>query len=224
MYLYPINFTDELDRPDRRLAARSFRISTCRLQHISDAVLKRMQRRVNRRQTVELVEKLRERIPNVVLRTTFITGFPGRDRSPIRRAVRFRRGDPLRDGWGSSRIRSNRELRRSNSTGTCLKRSKNARRDRLMELQQRDRLRIRRLAGGIRAGRADRRSGRRRNLDRPQLRRRSRNRRRRVREGNRPRRPAHFCRCRSKPGRITTWSARRSPSKNSVRPEPALRS
>src|SRR6185295_17195023 len=47
------------------------------LQHISDPVLKRMQRRVNRKQTVELVEKLRERISNLVLRTTFIVGFPG---------------------------------------------------------------------------------------------------------------------------------------------------
>jgi ribosomal protein S12 methylthiotransferase len=36
-----------------------------------------MQRRVNREQTVELVGKLRERIPNLVLRTTFIVGFPG---------------------------------------------------------------------------------------------------------------------------------------------------
>jgi ribosomal protein S12 methylthiotransferase len=36
-----------------------------------------MQRRVNGDQTRELVDKLRQRIPNVVLRTTFITGFPG---------------------------------------------------------------------------------------------------------------------------------------------------
>mgnify|MGYP003349074562 CR=1 FL=1 len=47
------------------------------LQHISSPVLKRMQRRVNSEQTKELVGKLRERIPNCVLRTTFITGFPG---------------------------------------------------------------------------------------------------------------------------------------------------
>jgi ribosomal protein S12 methylthiotransferase len=47
------------------------------LQHINDLMLKRMQRRVNRAQTVELLGKLRERIPNVVMRTTFIVGFPG---------------------------------------------------------------------------------------------------------------------------------------------------
>jgi ribosomal protein S12 methylthiotransferase len=47
------------------------------LQHINDTVLKRMQRRVNRSQTVELLDKLRTRIANVVIRTTFIVGFPG---------------------------------------------------------------------------------------------------------------------------------------------------
>ncbi|MGC4006954.1 MAG: radical SAM protein [Pirellulales bacterium] len=47
------------------------------LQHINDTMLKRMQRRVNRQSTEELIGKLRAKIPNLVLRTTFITGFPG---------------------------------------------------------------------------------------------------------------------------------------------------
>jgi ribosomal protein S12 methylthiotransferase len=47
------------------------------LQHINSQMLRRMQRRVNREKTVELVEKLRGSIPNLVLRTTFIVGFPG---------------------------------------------------------------------------------------------------------------------------------------------------
>jgi ribosomal protein S12 methylthiotransferase len=47
------------------------------LQHINDRMLRRMQRRVNRRDTEELLAKLRSRIPNLVLRTTLITGFPG---------------------------------------------------------------------------------------------------------------------------------------------------
>ncbi len=76
MYLYPIHFTDELiakiaDSP------KIVPYLDLPLQHINDAVLRRMQRRVNRRQTVELLEKLRERIANVVIRTTFIVGFPG---------------------------------------------------------------------------------------------------------------------------------------------------
>ncbi len=47
------------------------------LQHISDAMLKRMRRGHSSRITRELVKKLRERIDNVVLRTTYIVGHPG---------------------------------------------------------------------------------------------------------------------------------------------------
>lgn len=76
LYLYPVHFTDELIDT---IAASTKVIPylDMPLQHINDQVLKRMQRRVNRAQTVELVGKLRERIPNLVMRTTFITGFPG---------------------------------------------------------------------------------------------------------------------------------------------------
>ena len=76
MYLYPINFTDELIET----IAGSNKILPyldMPLQHINDAVLKRMQRRVNGTQTRELIQKLRTTIPNLVLRTTFMTGFPG---------------------------------------------------------------------------------------------------------------------------------------------------
>lgn len=76
MYLYPVHFTDELIDT----IAGSQKIIPyldMPLQHINDQMLKRMQRRVNRAQTVELLGKLRERVPNLVMRTTFITGFPG---------------------------------------------------------------------------------------------------------------------------------------------------
>ncbi|WP_231993576.1 30S ribosomal protein S12 methylthiotransferase RimO [Pseudobythopirellula maris] len=76
MYLYPMYFTDELID----LIAGSERIVPyldMPLQHISDRMLKRMQRRVSAAPTKELVAKLRERIPGVVMRTTLIAGFPG---------------------------------------------------------------------------------------------------------------------------------------------------
>jgi len=46
------------------------------LQHISDNVLKSMRRGITKRRTKELLYTLRERIPNLVLRTTFIVGYP----------------------------------------------------------------------------------------------------------------------------------------------------
>jgi ribosomal protein S12 methylthiotransferase len=47
------------------------------LQHINDRVLKRMQRRVSRRQIEDLLGRLRSAIPGLTIRTTFIAGFPG---------------------------------------------------------------------------------------------------------------------------------------------------
>ncbi len=76
MYFYPMYVTDELVD----VIAGSKRILPyldMPLQHASDKMLKRMQRRVNRRDTEQLMAKLRSRIPNLVMRTTMITGFPG---------------------------------------------------------------------------------------------------------------------------------------------------
>jgi ribosomal protein S12 methylthiotransferase len=76
MYLYPVHFNDELIET----IADSTKILPyldMPLQHISSPVLKRMQRRVDGDQTKELVSRLRATIPNLVMRTTFITGFPG---------------------------------------------------------------------------------------------------------------------------------------------------
>ena len=47
------------------------------LQHINNTMLKRMSRRVNREQTESIIQNLRQGIPDLTLRTTFITGFPG---------------------------------------------------------------------------------------------------------------------------------------------------
>lgn len=76
MYFYPMYVTDELID----VIAASERIVPyldMPLQHASDRMLRRMQRRVNRSETDLLLAKLRERIPDLVMRTTFITGFPG---------------------------------------------------------------------------------------------------------------------------------------------------
>jgi ribosomal protein S12 methylthiotransferase len=76
MYLYPMYFSDRLIDA----IAASERIVPyldMPLQHINDTMLRRMQRRVSRAETEELLGKLRSRIPGLVMRTTFITGFPG---------------------------------------------------------------------------------------------------------------------------------------------------
>ena len=90
MYLYPIHFTDRLVEA---IAAspKILPYLDMPLQHAADAVLKRMQRRVNRGATEELLGKLRDRIPDLVLRTTFITGFPGETDGQFEEMVEFAR-------------------------------------------------------------------------------------------------------------------------------------
>jgi ribosomal protein S12 methylthiotransferase len=88
MYLYPMYFTDELID----VIAASKRIVPyldMPLQHINDTMLKRMQRRVNRAETELLLGKLRSRIPNLTMRTTFITGFPGETEEQFEEMAQF---------------------------------------------------------------------------------------------------------------------------------------
>jgi ribosomal protein S12 methylthiotransferase len=88
MYFYPMYVTDELIDT----IAASKRIVPyldMPLQHINDRMLRRMQRRVNRSDTEALLAKLRARIPNLVLRTTFITGFPGETEADFAELAEF---------------------------------------------------------------------------------------------------------------------------------------
>src|SRR6266404_992624 len=75
LYAYPIHFTDEL-LETLAGAKRIVPYLDLPLQHINDRMLRRMQRRVNRQTTEELLGKLRQTIAKLVLRTTFIVGFP----------------------------------------------------------------------------------------------------------------------------------------------------
>jgi ribosomal protein S12 methylthiotransferase len=76
MYLYPMYISDELIETIAA-AQRVLPYLDIPLQHINDEVLHRMQRRVNRQKTEELLDRLRAGIPRLVLRTTMIAGFPG---------------------------------------------------------------------------------------------------------------------------------------------------
>ncbi len=76
MYFYPMYIDDALIET----IANSNRIVPyldMPLQHANDTMLRRMQRRVNNADTEVLLDQLRSGIPNLVMRTTFITGFPG---------------------------------------------------------------------------------------------------------------------------------------------------
>ncbi|MFY8202289.1 MAG: 30S ribosomal protein S12 methylthiotransferase RimO [Pirellula staleyi] len=76
MYFYPMYIDDQLVKTIAN-AKKIVPYIDMPLQHINDTMLKRMARRVTRDKTHELVTKLRDGIPNLVMRTTMITGFPG---------------------------------------------------------------------------------------------------------------------------------------------------
>ena len=134
MYLYPIHFTDRLIEK----IASSRKIVPyldMPLQHASDAVLKRMQRRVNRAATEDLLGRLRDQIPTLVLRTTFITGFPGETREQFEELLDFvRRWRFERAGVFTYSLEADTPAARLD--GHMDEDVKAGRRDELMELQQ----------------------------------------------------------------------------------------
>ena len=76
LYTYPEGITEELIQTvkNKEKICKYFDIP---IQHISNTVLKRMNRRTSKEQIEKLIEKLRTEIPNVTLRTSLIVGFPG---------------------------------------------------------------------------------------------------------------------------------------------------
>jgi len=76
LYLYPDEITDELlvEMQNNPKVAKYFDIP---IQHISSSVLKRMNRRGNKEELIRLFTKIRTMMPEAVLRTTLIVGFPG---------------------------------------------------------------------------------------------------------------------------------------------------
>ncbi len=76
LYAYPIHFTDELIET-MATTDKIIPYLDMPLQHINDRMLRRMQRRVNRAEIESLLGRLRQAIPELVFRTTFIVGFPG---------------------------------------------------------------------------------------------------------------------------------------------------
>jgi len=76
LYTHPVHYNDELIE----VIANYPKICSyldLPLQHISDRILKRMNRPIKKNNVISLINKLRDRIPNLTLRTTFMVGFPG---------------------------------------------------------------------------------------------------------------------------------------------------
>jgi ribosomal protein S12 methylthiotransferase len=88
LYTHPAHYTDELIE---QIASNP---KVCKyldlpLQHISDDILERMNRKVKRKDVEQLIGKLRERISGLTLRTSFIVGFPGENKNHFEELLEF---------------------------------------------------------------------------------------------------------------------------------------
>ncbi len=88
LYVYPSVFTDAMIDAIAE-CEKVVKYIDIPLQHINDRMLKAMARRVTRKETETLLAKLRERIPGVTIRTTFISGFPGETQAEFEELLAF---------------------------------------------------------------------------------------------------------------------------------------
>ncbi len=88
LYSYPEGITDELIEVVSKnpKIAKYFDIP---IQHIADDVLKRMNRRTNKKQISDLIQKIRTNIPDATIRTTLIVGFPGETKEDFEQLLEF---------------------------------------------------------------------------------------------------------------------------------------
>ena len=88
LYCYPEEITKELVEVVRS-ESRIVPYFDMPVQHASDKILKAMGRRTNRKELEEIIGYIREQIPDVCLRTTLITGFPGETEEDHRELLSF---------------------------------------------------------------------------------------------------------------------------------------
>lgn len=88
LYLYPEEFTEELivELRDNEKVVKYLDLP---IQHISDSVLKRMARRTKKKDLLALLSRLRKEMPDIVLRTALIVGFPGETEEEFQELYEF---------------------------------------------------------------------------------------------------------------------------------------
>jgi ribosomal protein S12 methylthiotransferase len=133
LYTYPVHITDEL----LEVVASEPRV--CKyldvpLQHVSDRILKKMNRNITKAQTVKLIERIRRKVPGVFLRTTFIVGFPGETDRDFAELLGFLKDHPF-ERVGVFQYSREEGTKAYALAGQVPERVKRARLDRLMKIQ-----------------------------------------------------------------------------------------
>ena len=134
LYCYPEEIYDELIETirDEKKVCHYLDLP---IQHASDAVLKRMGRRTTKQELIDIITKLRTEIPDIVLRTTLIAGFPGETEEDHQELMEF--VDEMEfDRLGVFTYSAEEDTAAARMTGQIPEEIKEERRDELMALQQ----------------------------------------------------------------------------------------
>ena len=134
LYCYPEEITDELIDTIKN-EPKVCHYLDIPIQHASDRVLKSMARKTTRAEITERIAKLREEIPDIALRTTMITGFPGETSSDHKQMLEFVEEIGF-DRLGVFTYSREEGTKAADMKGQLPEIIKRRRRDRVMKLQQ----------------------------------------------------------------------------------------
>lgn len=134
-YAYPVHFPTDLFRVmrERKNVCKYMDIA---LQHISDAVLSRMQRHVTQEETYALIEQFRREVPGIHLRTTLMVGFPGETEADFEELKTFVRRARFERMGAFAYSEEEGTYAAAHYTDDVPEELKQARLDELMEIQQ----------------------------------------------------------------------------------------
>jgi len=134
LYCYPEEITDEIIEAIKNEKKVCHYIDLP-IQHSSDAILRRMARKTNQAELRERIAKLRKEIPDITLRTTLITGFPGETEEDFKELYNF--VDEMEfDRLGVFTYSAEEGTPAAEMDGQVDEEVKTARRNEIMELQQ----------------------------------------------------------------------------------------
>lgn len=88
LYLYPDNFSKDLIESIKN-NHKIVKYVDIPLQHVEDNVLRAMNRKTNKKEILSLIKNLRKEIPEIIIRTTFIVGFPGETEKDFNKLCEF---------------------------------------------------------------------------------------------------------------------------------------
>ena len=133
LYLYPDHFDEKLIESIKN-NDKVLKYLDIPLQHINNDILRRMNRRTTKEKIIDLIDTLRKEIPDIIIRTTFIVGFPGEDEASFNELYEFVKDTRL-DKVGVFAYSREEGTPAYNFNNQVDEETKNYMRDKIMELQ-----------------------------------------------------------------------------------------